>query len=130
MFALGHSAFAITPYGVDTVGTFDENIHPAYLEDCDHFYRVVLSGVKSANVPDIKLIHGEAPSFGSSTIFSDSSYKRQNAITHSNNFTYYKKKWGGINGEEKFKHPFNDETKNWKYWEFDPEWRKKQEWIK
>lgn len=130
MFAHAYNAFAVTPLNLKIVGTFDENIYPAYLEDCDHFYRVTLAGAKSVNIPNVSPLHGEAPSFGSSTIYSNRKWRELNGTTHGNNFLYYRRKWGGNNGEEKFVNPFNDLTKDLKYWEFDPEWRKQQDiWI-
>jgi GT2 family glycosyltransferase len=130
MFGLGHNVFAVTPYGLDNVGTFDENFYPAYLEDCDHFYRVKLAGVKSANIPNVAPIHGEAPSWGSSTIYSNDRWRELNGITHGNNFKYYRAKWGGKNGEEKYKHPLDDPTINIKTWELDPGHRTRNNiWI-
>jgi GT2 family glycosyltransferase len=131
MYAHGHNCFAITRYGLTTVGNFDENIYPAYLEDCDHDYRVKLAGVKTANIPDVDIIHGEAPTFGSTTIYSNPIFSQRNAITHGNNFKYYFAKWGGINGEEKFTHPFNDLGLDLKYWLLNPEWRIQNDiWFK
>jgi len=124
----GFSFFIVTRYGVRKVGLFDENIHPAYLEDCDWHYRAHLAGVKTQNVPDVKAIHGEAPSWGSMTIHSDTNLRHVNGRTHSNNFIYYKKKWGGINGDEKFTHPFNDPNLPVCHWAFDVDFRAQQQW--
>lgn len=120
MYALGHNAFVVTPYCLATVGNFDENFYPAYLEDCDHSYRIKLSGVKSSNIPDVAPVHGEAPSFGSSTIFSNPRWRELNGITHGNNFKYYRSKWGGNNGEETYLYPFDDPSISLKTWELDP----------
>ena len=103
----GHSFFVLTQEGL-RAGTFDENIYPAYLEDCDHSYRIKMLGLTVSDIPDIHAIHGEAPTWGSSTIYSNTNYLKQNGITHGNNFRYYRMKWGGNNGEEKYTHPFDD----------------------
>lgn len=117
----GHSFFAVTKFGLDLVGTFDENFSKPYLEDCDHSYRTTLLGGKQLNIQDIHAIHGEAPSWGSSTIYSDTRLRHLNGITHSNNFLFYRLKWNGINGEEKFTNPFNDPNISPKDWEIIPE---------
>ena len=104
----GYSCFCMTKLGLEVVGDFDENIFPAYLEDSDHHYRLKLSGAKSCGFPDVKMIHGEAPHWGSSTINSNEKYSRANGITHGRNFEYYRKKWGGDGGSEVFLTPFNN----------------------
>ena len=132
IYAMGYSAFMMTNLGLKTVGTFDENIYPAYLEDCDHFYRLKLSGAKATGFADKELmIHGEAPNWGSSTIHSDEHYRKANAVTHGRNFEYYIKKWGGAEGNEVYRHPFNDPSKPLNFWELDIERRKLQEaeWL-
>jgi len=119
----GYSLFALTRLGLDLVGYFDENFYPAYLEDCDHFYRVTLLHGHSADVPGLAALHGEAPHWGSSTILSDPVLRRWNAITHTNNFTYYRAKWGGLNGEETYIHPFNDPSRSPRDWILDHDFR-------
>jgi len=121
----GYSFFALTRMAL-TAGSFDENLYPAYLEDCDHSYRLQMAGIPCANVPDIKAVHGEAPHWGSSTIYSDPVLRDQNGITHGNNFEYYRKKWGGNNGEEKYRTPFNNPHWPVSHWEFDPVFRTRQ----
>lgn len=128
----GHAAswFAITPFGVSRAGLFDENIYPAYLEDCDWHYRALLAGVRLIQVPDVHAIHGCEPQgqTGSCTILSDPVLREKNHRTHGGNFDYYRAKWGGINGREKFKTPFNDPLWPVWAWRFDPEFRAKQQW--
>ena len=127
MYVDGYSCFCMTQLGLKEVGTFDENIFPAYLEDSDHFYRLRLSGAIATGFPDVKFIHGEPPNYGSSTINTNDKYQKANGITHGRNFEYYFKKWGGRGGEEIFKNPFNDSSKSIKFWELDVERRKIQE---
>ncbi|MFL6227743.1 MAG: glycosyltransferase family 2 protein [Pyrinomonadaceae bacterium] len=115
----GYSIFALRRRGVETVGYFDENFYPAYLEDCDYAYRLKLLGARASNVPGINAVHGEAPYWGSSTILSDPTYRERNGVTHGNNFTYYRAKWGGINGEEIYPYPFNDPSRSPKEWTLD-----------
>lgn len=119
----GYSLFALTRRGVELIGYFDENFYPAYLEDCDHSYRLKLLGARASTVPDIHAIHGEAPHWGSSTILSDATFRERNGITHGNNFAYYRAKWGGINGEEVYPTPFNDPSRSPTEWTLDGERR-------
>jgi len=124
----GHNAFAITKLAIDTVGYFDENFYPAYLEDCDYQTRLRLAGIPYLDIPGIHVVHGEPKELtghepGSSTIYSDPRYRIANGITHHNGFQYYIKKWGGVNEQEKFTHPFNDSKKSLKDWTLDPAWR-------
>jgi GT2 family glycosyltransferase len=127
----GFSAFVITPLALERVGFFDENIYPAYLEDCDYHYRAKLAGIKDESIPDLDLIHGEmvdGKMEGSRAINSNPIYSRENGRTHQGNFEYYRAKWGGINGEEIYTHPFNDPHNNLDYWSFDFARYKRQQW--
>ena len=120
----GHNAYIITKFCVDKAGYYDENFYPAYLEDCDHMYRMQLTGVPAVNVQDCNIIHGEAPSWGSTTIYSNPHFRVQNGITHGIGFYYYKHKWGGVNAKETYKHPHNDEKNDPKDWELSEDIRK------
>jgi GT2 family glycosyltransferase len=115
----GYSLFAVGGAARRIVGLFDENFRPAYLEDCDYDYRIGLAGLPKIEVPDCQAIHGDGTLTGSCTIHSDPVLRERNGITHGNNFDYYRRKWGGINGEEKFTQPFNDPTKPLDWWEID-----------
>lgn len=130
----GASWFSITKHGVDTAGLFDENIHPAYLEDCDMSYRMDLLGVRRMDVAGCASIHGcephgQSPAMtGSCTVQSDPDLSVKNGETHGRNFDYYIAKWGGRNGEEKYKTPFKQP--NWPVWawRFDTGFRARQQW--
>jgi len=136
----GASFFALTRYGVEKVGLFDENIYPAYLEDCDWSYRADLLGVRRMALPGCLAVHGgprdaHAPSSagegwlsGSCTVNSDPVLREKNMRTHGANFNYYRAKWGGINGQEQYKTPFNDPHWPVWAWKFDPEFRQRQQW--
>ncbi len=123
----GFSCFCITKFGVETVGFFDENFYPAYLEDCDYHYRIRMSGLKSCGVPNMKPIHGDGLLTGSATIKSNPKFEKANTITHGRNHDYYKQKWGGAAGEEKFVTPFGSPDNSVAYWKLDEEFRKVQE---
>jgi len=127
----GASWFAITEAGVECAGLFDENIYPAYLEDCDMSRRFDLLALRRCNVPDVHALHGTATNArdqgkGSCTVNADPKLAELNSRTHGNNFEYYRAKWGGINGQEKFTTPFNDPHWPLWAWKFDPARRAKQ----
>lgn len=124
----GHSFFVITRRGVEKVGLFDENIYPAYLEDCDWMWRLKCAEEIYLDVPEIRSMHGDDKSTGSCTIMSDARARANNHVTHTGNFEYYRRKWGGNNGQEKFKHPFNDPRLPVDYWKFEPATRAHQQW--
>ncbi len=126
----GASWFAITARGVAAAGLFDENIYPAYLEDCDMSRRFDLLGLRQGNVPEVHSIHGDAARgiSGSTTINSDPKLSAQNARTHGGNFDYYRRKWGGINEQEVYPTPFNDPQWPVWAWRFDPAHRAEQIW--
>lgn len=130
IYADGYSCFCMTRLGWDKIGSFDENIFPAYMEDCDHFYRARLSLVPICGFPDgCVTTHGDDISHGSSTIFANEKYKAANGITHKSNYDYYMLKWGGPNGLETYKTPFNDPSASLDFWKLDLARRKKHEQI-
>jgi GT2 family glycosyltransferase len=124
----GASWFGIKAEAVAQAGLFDENIYPAYLEDCDMSYRFDRLGLARMTVADVKSVHGDEKFSGSATIMSDPLIHQKNQITHGANFDYYRRKWGGPNERETFKTPFNDP--NWPLWawKFEPETRAKNQW--
>jgi hypothetical protein len=124
----GYNVFLMTQMALDNVGFLDENFYPAYYEDCDHWRRAVLSGIKLVGVTGFKHIHGEIgdPHGGSGTVRSDPELSRKNGITTRNNYEYYVKKWGGAPASETFKTPYNKEVPM-TFWELDPVHRKKNE---
>jgi GT2 family glycosyltransferase len=124
----GASWFGITRQGVDTVGLFDENIFPAYLEDCDWSRRADLLGVRRCDVPDVHAIHGDDKLTGSCTVNENPELAEKNSRTHSGNFDYYRRKWGGLNGTEIFDAPFNEPQWPLWAWKFETDTRARQQW--
>lgn len=121
----GYSYFCMTKLGLKNIGTFDENIYPAYLEDSDHWRRSVLSGAKLTGIsPKVEFIHGDGVLDGSVTINSNPKYAAANGITHGMNHEYYISKWGGSGGHEKFATPFNNNPEHpLNYWVLNQEAR-------
>jgi hypothetical protein len=115
------STFALTRKGFQRLGWFDETIHPAYGEDVDFWKRACLTSDFSAVSVDTHAIHGEAPTWGSSTIYSDPEIRRKNHHTHNANLSYLERKWGWDRNKDmasaEFMRPFGDESKRLDYWE-------------
>ena len=73
-------------------------------EDSDYAYRAGLAGLHEGNCPDTNVYHA-----GSSAINADPRLHEQNRMTHNRNLIYYRQKWGGVNEQEIFKYPFNNQ---------------------
>lgn len=125
----GASWFGITAACVETVGLFDENIYPAYLEDCDYSVRCDLLGMPRANVPGCTSVHGDEKQSGSCTVNISPQLAAENSRTHGLNHGYYQAKWGGPNGHETYKHPFNDPQWPVWAWRFLPSGRADRRWT-
>ena len=95
----------------DTIGLFDENFWPGYMEDADSHYRIALANKKACNCELATITHKEFQT-------------RKNAFPReiltpkmlTQNKMYYHKKWGGHPGEETFKLPFNNVNMTIKDW--------------
>ncbi|MEN8208172.1 MAG: hypothetical protein ABFR50_02865 [Candidatus Fermentibacteria bacterium] len=114
----GLAASILMPGAFREVGYFDENIFPAYFEDCDYFQRVRLARGKgsvnentSLEDPDNPLVAclltGKTHHEGSSVIYSDKRMLRLNSYFYDRNKEYYISKWGGANDHEKYTVPFS-----------------------
>ncbi|HEY0783752.1 MAG TPA: hypothetical protein VGE98_14935, partial [Thermoanaerobaculia bacterium] len=96
-------------------GWFDENFYPAYKEDQDYAYRCELAGVR--RVAYACPCGFAAEHLESQTIRSDPEYAALNAVTHTEwNWRYYREKWGGDHGEERFTTPFGRDDRDWRFW--------------
>lgn len=97
----GFAAFGINQAALGRVGWFDENFHPAYVEDCDYEYRCRLLGVPIMSIP-AHLRHERSATIGLPH------YSAENARTYPANLDYFRRKWGGpIRGGEQFMTPFD-----------------------
>lgn len=117
----GFAAFGINHAALARVGWFDENYHPAYVEDCDYERRCAL-----LDVPIIALpagLHHER----SSTI-RHPRWGAANDRTYPANLAYHRAKWGGdIRGGERFATPF-DTGGSASDWTLDPDRLVAQAW--
>jgi len=112
-------AFTIyTKFGFDQVGCLDENFFPAQYEDMD-FHRRCCFAMKGKNEDFWNNSYRE-------DVLSDSSHPgmlsrtdmslavQQFYVTSPLNEIYYVRKWGGLPGHEKFDHPFNNTSIQYK----------------
>jgi len=105
------SAFMVSKACWEEVGEFDELFEPAYFEDNDFHYRMKLLGVPAITFPPAMFYH-----YGSRTQ-NEASETGQPIVAGAlfeNNRAFYARKWGGNPGDEKYEHPYNDETKSLK----------------
>lgn len=102
--SIGYSCFAINPIALDIVGMFDQNIFPIYYEDCDYMWRGKVAGLVEGHCEDTQIEHG-----GSKTLHTAGRAEQaQHHQTFVANREYYRAKWGGVAGEEVYRHPFNN----------------------
>lgn len=106
------SAFMISRKTWESIGEFDEGFKPAYFEDNDYHYRINLAGLKAIICPRSMFYH-----FGSRTQneASEDGKPMVPGPLFENNRAYYSAKWGGVPGQEKWKTPFGDEAKDYKW---------------
>lgn len=99
----GYSCFVLQPIALEVIGCFDENLFPAYFEDCDYGRRARLAGLEQSVCPGTSVAH-----VGSGTIYRDPELNRRNHSTFTRNQAYYRRKWGGANDHEVHATPFDD----------------------
>lgn len=110
----GFAAFAINAEAHDTLGWFDENYVPCYVEDCDMERRARLAQVPIIRI-DAGLEHARSSTIGMAA------YRRQNNKSYPANVAYHRDKWGGGHrGGETFDRPFNREGVGPNEWTLDP----------
>lgn len=119
----GASWWAVTRSGIEQVGLFDENLWPAYLEDCDWNRRRALVAMPDLTLDCVQAEHGQKFQRGSCTMGANPDMRRFIQWCHGQGFNYYKEKWGGLNGAETYATPFNDPSWPLWAWQFRPRWR-------
>lgn len=110
---------------IPTIGLLDENFMPAYFEDNDYSYRISLSPYEMVNLEPyayekngrITIPAPPSKHLLSQTIASNPKYASLNNYTFSEwNKNHYTMKWGGIPGQEKFTHPYNNPLHKINWW--------------
>jgi len=97
------SCFLISREGYGLIGEFDERFYPAYFEDNDYHYRAKLLKKRLVKTSTALYYH-----YGSRTIKGNVAIKETVNAYYEQNREYYKEKWGGEPGEEKYKIPFDE----------------------
>lgn len=108
--------------GREKIGTFDENLWPAYYEDCDYRIRVAMSGMtcQYALPEDTPLPHGKPRTGGTD-------YNAMIQGCGLFNRAYWLKKWGSLDFEKAtYEHPYRDHRLSPKEWVWYPEERAKR----
>jgi hypothetical protein len=117
--------FAHTRLGVEVGGYLDENFWPIYYEDTDFCRRSMLNGFgtdKNGKINFVYLsgledvVHSYANSFTCRNKDLFKLYENRGGWMAE----YYVSKWGGIQGSEKFEHPFNNPLVGINEWTLDP----------
>lgn len=106
----GWNVCGITRYGVEVLGYFDENITPAYYEDCDYNWRHnIAQRQKLVSYPVegecIINVHHDASSTAKN--LPPDRYERL-CKAFERNVEYYIRKWGGAQTHELWDSPFNN----------------------
>ena len=106
----GFSLFSLIPeIAIKKIGFFDEKFFPAYYEDSDYHYRMILNNERFVN-SHIQLCEIGINSKSSNTVNNPKikiSLKQEIQKGILKNRKRYLKKWGGLPHIEKYKTPFN-----------------------
>lgn len=97
------SAFLVSRHCWEMVGPFDEKFYPAYFEDNDYHYRILMAGLRAINYPPAMFYH-----YGSRTQNEACAAPLVPSSLFDENRRRYVEKWGGPPGYERFRHPFGD----------------------
>jgi hypothetical protein len=102
---MGWHFIAIHRSTLDAAGLFDENFYPGYFEETDYLYRLGLEGLDSPreNGRPWPFVRCEAEYGAQASSLTSGLVEVQFGALSG----YYRLKWGGDPGEERFQHPFN-----------------------
>lgn len=132
---IGYNFFALRPRVFELVGTFDENIWPAYVEDCEFQNRLLLAGwPEDQRLPGRETIDFEHKET-SSTIDENVAFAELMKAASKMNWEYTTAKWnllvcgakpGSKDHKDAFRTPFNIPDKNLSFWEFNLQERRRR----
>jgi hypothetical protein len=128
------ACFIVQPDFVQKAGYYDENIYPAYHEDCEMEQRWRLGRFVSKNIPNTKLrvLHGDEAGGkkASCTLkMADSALRQFIAECGDLNSKYLLSKWGKElvrGGLREFEAPFNKAESDYRRWELNLELRQRR----
>lgn len=97
----------------EVVGAFDPVFWPAYFEDTDYLYRMGLAGLPSPRENGGQFAHAYIDATDLGAGHSISQRLVQLSLTDAER--RYVNKWGGKQGEERWRHPYNDPQLTWRH---------------
>lgn len=106
---IGWHLIAFARRTIEVVGRFDEQFFPGYMEDLDYAYRIRLAGLTHEPPPFWVKVDVDAyvASFAHAERFAG--VKANGPVLNE----LYRHKWGGLSGQERFTHPYNEPQLNW-----------------
>lgn len=99
------SAFMINKWCWERVGAFNEIFKPCYFEDNDYHYRIKKEGMRAITLPMAMFYHYGSRTQNEATdkpICSSPQFEKNRAL--------YISIWGDVPGNEKWEHPYGDES--------------------
>ncbi len=113
-FCAGFHLVAVAVEALEMVGEFDENLWPAYGEDRDFLIRLGLAGLPAPGYNDLPVPQvqvdvaeaGVAHSIGAGLA----------VVSFARMTSYLEAKWGGTGPGEHFLHPFDDLSRDHRWW--------------
>lgn len=100
---------------LEEVGSFDENFWPAYFEDNDWSWRFHLVYATQPPYWEKVTVDAWVRSFAHAERFAGVRAYAPGLLD------YYRAKWSGVPGQERFAHPFNDSSKSLAWWPTSPD---------
>lgn len=95
---------------LEEIGYVDTNFQRGYFEDNDLHHRIRIAGYEGYRVGAARMTH-----IGSQT----QNHDKDNPVVPPKMFeanrAYYVAKWGGVPAKEIYAHPYNDATKDWRF---------------
>lgn len=102
---------AISRMTWERVGAFDPIFRPAYFEDTDYLYRMGLAGLPSPRENGGKFFHATIDAYD---LGNGHSIQQGLAEVRMGDLEgHYVRKWGGRQGQEQWRHPYNDPSLDW-----------------
>lgn len=104
---LNFVVWGVNPIALEVAGYMDQNCNPYGFEDSDYARRLSLCGIPFHNAGLTSIHHLGSQS---QTV---PELRAQNQITFAATAAYYRRKWGGLPGEETYTIPFSDPAFGW-----------------
>ena len=111
---LGWHMVAFSRTTLRQTGRFDENFHPAYLEDSDYLVRLHLAGFASPRINRMshKWVETDAHDMGTEHSLRLGLVQ----VNFAPLVSYFESKWGAPHPGYAYERPFDDPTRDWTWW--------------